>query len=50
MLDKKMGEVKRLKNQRRVNIHPEADDASITNNMEETAISIPPAEVLQDAP
>ncbi|CAH0748182.1 unnamed protein product [Diatraea saccharalis] len=50
MLEKKMGEVKRLKNQRRVNSHPEADDVSISANMEEPVDSIAPAEILRTIP
>ncbi|KAL0893849.1 hypothetical protein ABMA27_013967 [Loxostege sticticalis] len=50
MLEKKMGEVKRMKNQRRVNTHPESDDVSIANNMEESGMSLPPAEILRNVP
>ncbi|KAJ8725623.1 hypothetical protein PYW08_003806 [Mythimna loreyi] len=50
LLEKKMGEAKRMKTSRRVNTTPEADDASIANNMEESAMSIPPAEALRHIP
>ncbi|KAF9418414.1 hypothetical protein HW555_004702 [Spodoptera exigua] len=47
---KKMGEAKRMKSSRRVNTTPEEDDASIANNMEESGMSEPPAEVLRHIP
>ncbi|XP_046965115.1 uncharacterized protein LOC124533709 isoform X1 [Vanessa cardui] len=50
LLSKKMGEVKRMKNHKRVNTHPDADVVSIANNMEEEGISTPPAEVLKHIP
>lgn len=50
MLEKKMGEAKRPKNQRRVSAHPEGDGISIVNNMEEPELSVPPADVLRDIP
>ncbi|KOB76776.1 Deoxyribodipyrimidine photolyase [Operophtera brumata] len=50
LIDKKMGAAKRLKNQRRVNTHPEDDSASIAHNMEEPGLSIPPAEALRSIP
>ena len=45
-----MGEAKRMKNSRRVNTTPEADDASIANNMEEPGMSAPPADALRHIP
>ncbi|XP_037974128.2 uncharacterized protein LOC105397723 [Plutella xylostella] len=50
LLEKKMGEVKRLKNQRRVNTNPEGESVSITSNMEEPGLSIPPSEILRTVP
>lgn len=50
LLEKKMGEAKRMKTSRRVNTTPEADDASIANNMEESGLSAPPAETLRHIP
>lgn len=50
LLEKKMGEAKRMKASRRVNTTPEEDDASIANNMEESGMSEPPAEVLRHIP
>lgn len=44
-----MGEAKRVKTQRRVNTNDE-DDASIANNMEESGMSVPPAEALRHIP
>ncbi|XP_026742720.1 uncharacterized protein LOC113504557 isoform X2 [Trichoplusia ni] len=49
LLEKKMGEAKRVKTQRRVNTNDE-DDASIANNMEESGMSVPPAEALRHIP
>ncbi|KAJ0180493.1 hypothetical protein K1T71_003897 [Dendrolimus kikuchii] len=50
LIEKKMGEAKRHKSQRRVNTHPEDDSTSIANNMEEPGTSIPPAEALKTIP
>ncbi|KAL4705142.1 hypothetical protein ACJJTC_018713 [Scirpophaga incertulas] len=50
MLEKQMGQTKRLKSQRRENTHIEADSTSIANTMEEPGLSIPPAEVLRNIP
>lgn len=50
LMDKKMGEAKRHKSQRRVNTHPEDDITSIANNMEEPSMSVAPAEVLKTIP
>ncbi|XP_075969535.1 uncharacterized protein LOC142972363 [Anticarsia gemmatalis] len=50
LIEKKMGEAKRLKSQRRVNTSPEDDGASIANNMEEPGMSAPPAEVVTHIP
>lgn len=50
MLEKKMGEVKRMKNQRRINTQAESDDVSIANNMEEPIESLAPAEILRNVP
>ncbi|CAB3242116.1 unnamed protein product [Arctia plantaginis] len=49
LIEKKMGEAKRLKTQRRVNMS-EDDAASIANNMEEPGFSAPPAEVISHIP
>uniref|UniRef100_A0A2A4K4R1 Uncharacterized protein n=1 Tax=Heliothis virescens TaxID=7102 RepID=A0A2A4K4R1_HELVI len=50
LLEKKMGEAKRVKTSRRVNTAPEEDNASIANNMEESGMSEPPAEALRHIP
>ncbi|KAG6449480.1 uncharacterized protein LOC119188486 [Manduca sexta] len=50
LIEKKMGEVKRVKSQRRVNMHPADDKASIANNMEEPGTTVPPAEILRHIP
>ncbi|XP_059054350.1 uncharacterized protein LOC131848487 [Achroia grisella] len=52
LLEKKMGEVKRNKSHRRINIHArrEGDNECIANNMEESGTSIAPAEILRHIP
>ncbi|XP_013186654.1 uncharacterized protein LOC106131922 [Amyelois transitella] len=49
-LEKKMGEVKKLKNQRRINTLTENDEISIANHMEQAGTSIAPAEILATVP
>ncbi|XP_064293030.1 uncharacterized protein LOC128682607 isoform X2 [Plodia interpunctella] len=49
-LEKKMGEVKKLKNQRRINTHTAIDEISIADNMEQAESSVAPAQVLATIP
>lgn len=51
LLEEKMVEAKRKRHQRWVNTHPQENDASsVANNMEESGMSLPPAEVLRHIP
>lgn len=50
LIEKQLGESKRIRKQRRVNTHPEDDVTSIANNMEESSMSAPPADSLRDIP
>ncbi|XP_026757579.2 uncharacterized protein LOC113517202 isoform X1 [Galleria mellonella] len=49
LLEKRMGEVKRSKSHRRINTR-EGDHENIANNMEETGMSVAPAEILRHIP
>ncbi|CAH2074034.1 unnamed protein product, partial [Iphiclides podalirius] len=50
ILDKKIVEVRRRKNLRRVKSHQHSDVISIVNGMEDPGLSVPPAEVLRNIP
>ncbi|CAK1581960.1 unnamed protein product [Parnassius mnemosyne] len=50
ILEKKIGEVRRKKNLRRVKTHPQNDVVGIVNCMEDTGLSVPPVEILRDIP
>ncbi|XP_045445946.1 uncharacterized protein LOC123654028 [Melitaea cinxia] len=50
LLNKKIGEVKRMKNHKRTNTYTESDVVSIATNMEEASMSTPPADALRNIP
>ncbi|CAH2259199.1 jg10005 [Pararge aegeria aegeria] len=50
LMDKRIGEVKRMKTHRKKNTNADLDDVSIANNMEEPSISAAPAESLRNLP
>ncbi|XP_045785218.1 uncharacterized protein LOC123880885 isoform X2 [Maniola jurtina] len=50
LMDKKIGEVKKLKNHRKKNTNADLDVVSIANNMEEPSVSAAPAESLRHLP
>ncbi|XP_014358367.2 uncharacterized protein LOC106710726 [Papilio machaon] len=50
ILDKKIGEVRRRKNLRRVKSHPQADVVCIVNEIEGPGLSAPPMEALRNIP
>ncbi|XP_004924863.1 uncharacterized protein LOC114251555 [Bombyx mandarina] len=50
VIAKQMGEAKRWRAPRRINVRNENDGVSIAHNMEATGISLPPAEALSTIP